>query len=162
MLTTKSAGHTSELARLAHNHAVFQAAMDGQLVVAPVGLRDGPKRILDSATADGTWLRSVRDTVADTGVEHEYWGVDIEPELFPLGEDAKQGMNFLKQSFLDSWPVEMQGNFDLVHQRLGLAGSSPKKPVDVIRGLAGLLKRGGWLQLGEIGCSTCRRRLGRC
>jgi hypothetical protein len=53
--TTKQAGHARELKRLSDNHEVFKDAMGG-LLLAPVNLSKPGLRILDSATADGTYL----------------------------------------------------------------------------------------------------------
>lgn len=149
LATTKRAGHNAELERLANNHAVFKDVMNGQLVLAPIDLHTSGKRILDSATADGTWLRDLRSSVLPA--EHTYFGNDIEPELFP---DDPQGMEFFRQNIVDPWPDALKGSFDLVHQRLGLAGSHPMKPGDVIANLAGLVKPGGWLQLVELDSFT--------
>jgi pseurotin biosynthesis methyltransferase len=79
--------------------------------------------------------------------KHEYTGIDIEPELFPTEGD---GIRFEKYSFQEPFPSEWLGSFDLVHQRLGLAGSSPKPVIDVVRNLASLVKPGGYLQLVEL------------
>lgn len=53
MNMTKEAGHTPEIQRLIDLHAVYNDAMDGQLILAPINLEEPGKRILDSGTADG-------------------------------------------------------------------------------------------------------------
>ena len=50
---TKKAGHMPELQRLIDLHAVYDDAMGGKLVLAPVNLEEPGKRILDAGTADG-------------------------------------------------------------------------------------------------------------
>ncbi|KAL8999550.1 MAG: hypothetical protein Q9169_001639 [Polycauliona sp. 2 TL-2023] len=144
MNMTKEAGHTPEIQRLIDLHAVYEDAMNGQLILAPVNLEEPGKRILDSGTADGTWLRGVRSSLS---AQHHYFGSDIEAELFPTQPD---GITYFQQSFQDPWPVEFRNTFDVVHVRGSLAGSSPKRPVDVIKNLASLPKPGGWIQLMEM------------
>ena len=61
METTKQAGHTRELQRLSDNHAVFKDAMGG-LLFAPVDLSKPGLRVLDSATADGTFCFPIDDS----------------------------------------------------------------------------------------------------
>lgn len=149
MASTKRAGHVAELERLANNHAVFKDAMGQKLLFAPVDLHTSGKRILDSGAADGTWLRDLRASVLPA--EHAYFGNDIEPELFP---DDSQGLQLFKQSISEPWPDALKGSFDLVHQRLVLAGSHPMKVADVIAKLVGLVKPGGWLELMELDIFT--------
>ncbi|KAL8727350.1 MAG: hypothetical protein Q9166_006118 [cf. Caloplaca sp. 2 TL-2023] len=97
MNMTKKAGHTGELQRLVDLHAVYNDAMDGQLILTPINLEEPGKRILDSGTAD-----------------------------------------------------DLRNSFNRVHVRGSLAGSSPKRPVDVIKNLASPPKPGGWIQLMEM------------
>ncbi|KND88298.1 hypothetical protein TOPH_07103 [Tolypocladium ophioglossoides CBS 100239] len=144
MNMTKKAGHTAELQRLADLHAVFMDAMDGKLILAPINLQEPGKRILDSGTADGIWLRDVRSSLS---AQHEYFGSDIEPELFPGQSD---GIAYFKQSFKEPWPDHLLNSLDLVHVRGSLAGSAPDKPIDVVKNIVTLVKPGGWVQLMEM------------
>ncbi|KAL8857425.1 MAG: hypothetical protein Q9178_006052 [Gyalolechia marmorata] len=144
MKTTKEAGHTPEIQRLIDLHAVLNDAMDGQLILAPINLEEPGKRILDSGTADGTWLRGVRDSLS---AQHYYFGSDIVGELFPTQPDR---ITYFQQSFKEPWPTDLRNSFDLVHVRGSLAGSSPERPVEVIKNLASLPKPGGWIQLMEL------------
>jgi len=79
--------------------------------------------------------------------EHQYFGSDIEPERFP---DEPDGITYFQHSFNDPWPEEYQNTFDLVHVRGSLAGSAPKGPYEAVKGLASLVKPGGWVQLMEM------------
>lgn len=144
MATTKRAGHNAETQRLTDNHAVFKDLMGG-LLMAPVDLQTSGKRILDSACADGLWLRELRASVLPA--EHEYLGNDIEPEIFP---EDKGGLELFQQSSTAPWPEDFKGSFDLVHQRLLLAGSYPLTPEQVLVNLIELVKPGGWLELVEV------------
>ncbi|KAH0598266.1 hypothetical protein MHUMG1_03561 [Metarhizium humberi] len=144
MNMTKKAGHTAELQRLVDLHAVFLDAMDGKLVLAPINLQEPGKRILDSGTADGIWLRDVRSPLS---VQHEYFGSDIEPELFP---ETPDGITYFKHSFKDPWPEHLLNSLDLAHIRGSLAGSAPGKPIEVVKNLISMVKPGGWVQLMEM------------
>ncbi|KAK1979520.1 methyltransferase SirN-like protein [Colletotrichum cereale] len=144
MNMTKNAGHTSEIQRLADLHATYRDAMKGNLVLAPLDLDEPGKRILDSGTADGVWLRDLRNSKS---AQHQYFGSDVESELFPAQPD---GITYFQHSFRDPWPEEYRNSFDLVHVRGSLAGSSPSKPVDVVKNLCSLVKPGGWVQLMEM------------
>ena len=45
-----------EITRLSYNHELFKDALNGKLVLAPIDFSTGPKKILDSATADGDFV----------------------------------------------------------------------------------------------------------
>ncbi|KAK1966751.1 methyltransferase SirN-like protein [Colletotrichum sublineola] len=144
MEMTKNEGHTTELQRLADLHATYYDAMEENLVLAPVNLDEPGKRILDAGTADGVWLRDLRRLQS---AQHEYVGSDVVSELFPAWPD---GITYIQHSFRDPWPEELRNSFDLVHVRGSLAGSSPSRPVDVVKNLCTLVKPGGWVQLMEM------------
>jgi hypothetical protein len=57
-------------------------------------------------------------------------------------------MTFLLQDILDPCPSRFQTSFDLVHQRLVLAGSGPSTHSAVTH-IAELVRPGGWVQLVE-------------
>jgi hypothetical protein len=59
-------------------------------------------------------------------------------------------MTLLAHDFTKPWPNDWHASFDLVHQRLGLAGSGPMPMQDVVTNLAGLVKPGGWIELVEL------------
>lgn len=146
METTQQAGHARELQRLADNHEVFKDVMGG-LLFAPVDLSRPGLYILDSATADGAWLRDLQSSVP-TSNNNTYIGTDIEPELFPSQLPA--GTTLLSQDITKPWPSDGHNSFDLVHQHLGLAGSGPHPIQDVVANLAQLVKPGGWIELVEL------------
>lgn len=55
------------------------------------------------------------------------------------------------QSVADPWPAEFNDHFDLVHQRMVLAGTGKSTtPREAVRGLGACVAPGGWIQLGEI------------
>ncbi|RYP41292.1 hypothetical protein DL767_001146 [Monosporascus sp. MG133] len=144
MQMTKNLGHKPELLRLIALDATYDDALEGKLVVAPIDMNEPGKKILDSGTADGTWLRGVR---SKQSAQHDYYGSDVEGELFPENMD---GITYFAHSFKDPWPQQYLALFDLVHIRGSLAGSAPEGPLPVIKNLTTLLKPGGWVQLMEM------------
>ena len=56
-----------------------------------------------------------------------------------------------KQSFTDPYPSDWNGTFDVVHQKLGLAGAAQFPLSTVIGNLAKLCRPGGWVELVELG-----------
>lgn len=59
-------------------------------------------------------------------------------------------LSFHVQSVTEPWPETWKGTFDLVHQRLVLAGKTPEVGQNAVRGLAELAKPGsGYVQLVE-------------
>lgn len=93
----------------------------------------------------GTWLR---DLQASNSAEHSYYGIDLVAELFP--PNLPEGLTLKQQSFLDPWPSDWYGAFDLVHERFGLAGAGTSPIKDVLREFAALLKTGGYLEVVEM------------
>ncbi|KAI1778542.1 methyltransferase SirN-like protein [Hypoxylon cercidicola] len=148
MQMTKKLGHRPELLRLAALDATYDDALGGNLVLAPVDMGMPGKKILDSGTADGTWLRGVR---SKQSVQHDYYGSDVEGELFPEDPD---GITYFAHSFKNPWPEQYHSIFDLVHIRGSMAGSAPEGPALVIKNLLPLLKPGGWVQLMEMNGSS--------
>lgn len=68
-----------ELRRLRANHDLFKDAMGGQLVLAPLDFNaDTQFTVLDSATADGTWLRDfVSSLPAEIRDKAKFFGTDV-------------------------------------------------------------------------------------
>lgn len=134
-----------EVERLQNQHHVIKDAMGGKLIMAPVDLSASSLRILDSGTSDGTWIQDVAATSPAT-VKHEIVGTDINLEIFP--QDPPAGTTYQIQDINEPWPEEWKGTFDLVHQRLVVAGGGSKQR-EAIQALAALVKPGGWIQLIE-------------
>jgi hypothetical protein len=64
-------------------------------------------------------------------------------------QNAPAGVELSVHSMKDSWPVEWQGTFDLIHQRMAFPAAGPKIVKQVISNMIGLLKPGGWIQFVE-------------
>ncbi|KAK7746791.1 hypothetical protein SLS53_001979 [Cytospora paraplurivora] len=135
-----------ERKRLASNHFIIKDAMGGKLVRAPVDF-SRPVKILDSGTADGTWLldlaSSLPSILADT---HEFVGTDLNPAPFP--RSVPPNVTFTVHDIKKPWPESQHGQFDLVHQRLTLLGAGPN-PSAAISHLYSIVKPGGWVQISE-------------
>ncbi|PVH82458.1 S-adenosyl-L-methionine-dependent methyltransferase [Cadophora sp. DSE1049] len=133
-----------EIYRLTIQHEIFKSAYS-PLVLAPIDLSQPGLKILDSATADGLWLRDLQCNVA---TPHSLVGTDINPNFFP--RTPTDNITFQVQDITKPWPAELNGQFDLVHSRNGLAccGSFPVS--EAVENIVGLVKPRGWIQLVEM------------
>ncbi|KAJ4986247.1 hypothetical protein SVAN01_08294 [Stagonosporopsis vannaccii] len=139
------AANESEAQRLDKQHKVIYAAMP-QLVLAPVDLAQGGKRILDQATGSGIWIRDMRR--ASRSSSNIWIGTDIEDDYFP--RDNPADTSYHHQSMTEAWPVHWLSTFDLVHSRMALPGVGLNPLDEVVRNLISLVKPGGWIQLVEM------------
>ncbi|KAI0165388.1 hypothetical protein GGR52DRAFT_575479 [Hypoxylon sp. FL1284] len=133
----------AEISRLQNQHDVIKDAM-GALVLAPVDLSKSPLKILDSGTADGTWIRDLQATCAP--VQHQFYGTDINPADFPA--DPPASTVYQVHDVNKPWPEDWNGRFDLVHQRFVLVAGGPRQK-EAVESLGELVKPGGWIQLIE-------------
>lgn len=148
-----------ECARLRYQHIAIQDAAGGRLIWAPLEAGDNDLAVLDSAGADGTWCRALRAQMGDRGW---FLTTDIDACKFPAdqvtaaaGQLKGSGEEFLVHDFTaSSWPEELHNRFDIVHQRLALAGSGSTTIATTLQRMAALLKQGtGWLHLVELDIS---------
>ncbi|KAF2773341.1 putative methyltransferase SirN-like protein [Teratosphaeria nubilosa] len=149
MEDVQTRGLQEELKRLRDMHHVYYRAAGDKLTLAPVDLQTKGLKILDSATADGTWLQDVRKEAGEEVAKTQaYVGTDLVPELFP--DPRPEWLQFYRQSITAPWPEELKGQFDLVHQRqvLGFCGDFPIN--QAVANLAELAKPGGWVELTEL------------
>ena len=102
-----------------------------------------PLRILDSAGSDGYWLRQF--IAKSPKAKHEYICSDMSEDFFK--DSDVEDIKFVKQDVNKPWPTQWAKSFDLVHQRLTLAGAQDVKAV--VLALIDLVKPGGWIELGE-------------
>ncbi|KAI0401588.1 S-adenosyl-L-methionine-dependent methyltransferase [Xylaria palmicola] len=137
--------NAGEAERLADQHHVLKSFMGGKLVVAPIDLSRPGLRVLDSGTADGTWLLDLRTSLHDPA-SCTLVGTDLGGARFP--GSPPEGVTFSTQNILDPWPKDWHSSFDLVHQRLVLAGAGPQV-ADVVKRLLDNVAPGGWVQLTE-------------
>ncbi|KAI1455490.1 hypothetical protein F4805DRAFT_435712 [Annulohypoxylon moriforme] len=136
----------SEQVRLEDQHETVIYAMGGKPLYAPVDLTKPGLHILDSACANGRWIK---DLIASSPAKHEYVGTDVVESLYP--KPPPEGARFFDQSIKEPFPETWNGKFDLVHQRLVMAAAGPERtPSYVVQNLADLLKEGGWLQMVEV------------
>ncbi|KAF2686349.1 hypothetical protein K458DRAFT_430195 [Lentithecium fluviatile CBS 122367] len=137
----------SERKRMASNHYIAKDATNGALVFAPIDF-SRPVKVLDSGTADGTWLLDLRANLSalPDGASHVFIGTDMNPA--PLPTDPPPDVTFQVQDINKPWPEGLTDSFDLVHQRLSLLGAGPNAQLAVHR-LCGLVRPGGWIQLIE-------------
>jgi hypothetical protein len=85
---------------------------------------------------------------ATSGAQNTWVGTDIEDSYFPTEKPADT--SYHHQSMTQLWPKEWEGTFDLVHSRMALPGVGTNPLEDAVKGLIGLVKPGGWIQLVEM------------
>ncbi|KAI1478690.1 hypothetical protein F4774DRAFT_384738 [Daldinia eschscholtzii] len=135
-----------ERKRLASNHFIAKDAMGGKLVCAPVDFSK-PVKVLDSGTADGTWLLDLVFSLPSLpDGTHEFVGTDLNPAPFP--PSPPPNVSFAVHDIKQPWPESEHGQYSLVHQRLTLLGAGPA-PAASVSHLYSLVKPGGWIQLCE-------------
>ncbi|KAF2446669.1 putative methyltransferase SirN-like protein [Karstenula rhodostoma CBS 690.94] len=138
-------GNADELQRLAYQHEVIKAHV-GKFVLVPMDIFTPGLRILDSATADGLWLRDMCSTLPK---ENTYVGIDIMQEYFPPRSQWPDNVELHIQSITKPWPEPWAESFDLVHQRFALPAAGKSGVTGALKGLIGLMKPGGWIQMIE-------------
>ncbi|PTU17394.1 hypothetical protein P175DRAFT_0445685 [Aspergillus ochraceoroseus IBT 24754] len=144
--TYRGPRHAGEYDRLRTQHALVKTSMNGKLLYCPVDLNQPNIRILDSATAEGTWLIDLAQSVPSSAT---LIGTDIAPQHFAAELGRPSNVQLLTHSILDTWPVELQGSFDVVHQRFVLTVASNETGPDAVRKLFACVKPGGWIELHE-------------
>jgi hypothetical protein len=92
------------------------------------------------------WLCDLKASLAE-GSNNTYIGTDIAPTYFM--QDGLGGVKLSVHSMKEPSPVEWQGTFDLIHQRMAFPAAGPKVMKQVISNMIGLLKPGGWIQFVE-------------
>ncbi|KAF4807287.1 N-methyltransferase gliN [Colletotrichum siamense] len=129
----------AEIKRLRLQHDLIQPYMGG-LIPAPINLKQKGLKILESGTFDG--IQAGKPILVSA---------DISPTMLPQSGLGSTGdLSFHVQSVTEPWPETWKGTFDLVHQRLVLAGTTPEVGQNAVRGLAELAKPGsGYVQLVE-------------
>ncbi len=94
----------------------------------------------------GYWLDDFRNELTDPD-SCELLGTDVTGERFP--ELPPHGVQLHAYSSLGPFPDNWYSSFDLVHQRLTLAGLGNQSKACVDE-LLRLVKPGGWIQLVEL------------
>ncbi|KAH8585285.1 hypothetical protein B0O99DRAFT_223105 [Bisporella sp. PMI_857] len=103
-----------EMSRLSSQHNIIKHAMGGLLLV-PVNLSAGGLRILDSATADGTWVLDLHSSAPG----NTFVGTDIDASKFPV--EPPPSVTFQGQDINVPWPTELRESFDIVSCLFGEA-----------------------------------------
>ena len=140
----KYPGTASDASRLRAQHDLVKNALGG-LILCPLDLTKPNLRILDSGTADGTWLVDASTSLADPD-SATLIGTDI-GTYAPLA-NAPSNLHLSHQDFLKPWPESWTGTFDLVHARatMSSAGTRPAA-LSALQRLLALVKPGGYLQI---------------
>ncbi|KAI9875173.1 MAG: hypothetical protein M1830_008793 [Pleopsidium flavum] len=138
--------HTlSEIDRMRNQHEWVKGCASG-LVKAPLDTTKPRLRIMDSATADGYWIRDVADMFPK---DAEFVGFDITPDFYPPLHTIPPKVHYEVQNLIEPFPAQWKGAFDLVHQRFIISLFPDREFATVLRSLIDCVKPGGWIQLVE-------------
>ncbi|KAF4997656.1 hypothetical protein FGRMN_3688 [Fusarium graminum] len=136
--------------RLAGQHQGIKLGMGRRLCMAPLDLTRPNLRIFDGGTSDGYWLDDLKKELSHPET-CELFGGDVTGERFP--DNPPEGVKLFVQSSTGPFPDDWIQSFDLVHQRLTLAGLGNQSRHCVDQ-LMSLVKPGGWVQLVELDDSS--------
>jgi SAM-dependent methyltransferase len=128
--------HPSEIDRLDVQHYALREALRGN-ILAPV---ENPARVLDVGSGTGQWGFDLAEQFPGALVV----GLD----LLASKPDRPPGYRCVKGNLLQGLPFG-RDRFDLVHQRLLLAGVPLSSWQAVVRELARVARPGGWVELVE-------------
>ncbi|KAF2686128.1 hypothetical protein K458DRAFT_387139 [Lentithecium fluviatile CBS 122367] len=130
-MTTKGSTYIleseEEIIRLSNQHDLIKDEAEG-LVLAPINLAAKPLRILNSATADGTWIRDLTQDYA--AMPHDFVGTDIDSSNEPKNPVSHQ-----------TYQIQ-----DIQSPGLPTGGPMQKQ---IVSTPDDLVKPGGWIQLIE-------------
>lgn len=133
-------GPDEEIDRLDLQHYMLRSILKGNYL-APIVQ---PERILDIGSGTGRWLVEM----AGEFPEAELIGVDL--TLPEQGKTAfPSNCHFQAGNALDGLPFE-DASFDFVHQRLLLFAIPLARWQQLVKELARLTRRGGWVELIEV------------
>ncbi|KAF7171756.1 hypothetical protein CNMCM5623_004048 [Aspergillus felis] len=136
----------AENSRLRRQHELIKCFCNG-LIKAPIDSTKEGQRVLDSATADGIWMRDAQLTMPPST---EFLGFDIIPQDEVCADLLlAPNIKYQVQNVLEPFPPEWKNSFDLVHQRLLLVLFPDADVVQILRRLVECVKPGGWIQLFE-------------
>ncbi|KZF23921.1 S-adenosyl-L-methionine-dependent methyltransferase [Xylona heveae TC161] len=139
--------HKVEYDRLRAQHELVKAEMGGKLLLCPADLSRPDLRVLDSATAEGTWLVDLATTVPSSAT---LIGTDISAQHFLPPADRPANVELSLHSIFDTWPAHLQEYFDVAHQRFVLSVCpNDDAGVDAVKKLFACVKPGGWIELHE-------------
>lgn len=110
-----------EVARLTEQDAVITHFMNNKRIVAPIDLSKPGLVVLDSATADGLFLREIQPLLTEP---YTLLGYDIMPSFFPA--QAPPHTTLAIHDIAEQWPAELHGKCDLVHQHFAIVGGAQK------------------------------------
>ncbi|KAI9149056.1 N-methyltransferase tcpN [Paramyrothecium foliicola] len=135
-----------EYDRLAIQHELVRTAMNGKLLYSDVDYNKPDLRVLDSATAAGTWLIDLASRVPSTA---QLFGTDLAPQHFVPAEKRPKNVNLSTHSIFEPWPAEFLESFDIVHQRFVLTVASNVTGQEAVKLLFQCVKPGGVIELHE-------------
>ncbi|KAJ5963975.1 uncharacterized protein N7479_003851 [Penicillium vulpinum] len=114
-------------------------------------------RVADIATGTAAFLRHLAHDWPDASLH----GYDISTSLYPPSNTLPQNVTLYLLDARNDVPVNLWGQYDIVHVRLIAAGLTASEWARVVRSLARLLKPGGAMQWEECDFTNVRHLPGR-
>ncbi|KAF2129629.1 S-adenosyl-L-methionine-dependent methyltransferase [Dothidotthia symphoricarpi CBS 119687] len=134
--------------RLSLQHEFITRTLSGSLLLLPKSfisnLDSEDTKVLDVGTGNAVWLSDFHSMISSTA---QLVGIDIEGRMYPAKYPLQ--MSFEVGSVL-SLPTSWSNSFDLVYQRLLLAGLKISDWPTAISEDFRVLKSGGYVQLVEV------------
>ncbi|KAJ5816423.1 hypothetical protein N7447_008656 [Penicillium robsamsonii] len=109
-------------------------------------------RIADVGTGTGIWLRELAAVLPATC---QLDGFDISDVMFPSKDALPENITFHHQNFLEPFPEEYLGEYDVVNVRVMVAALSHDEWEPAVQNLMTLLKPGGYLQWVDCAAHDC-------
>ncbi|EPQ54483.1 hypothetical protein GLOTRDRAFT_93980 [Gloeophyllum trabeum ATCC 11539] len=141
----------TEAERLQAQHDHYRRAFGGLLVHPSIDLREH-RSILDCCTGTGAWLKDARPAAHPEAVLD---ACDISLEQYNENHSSVADEVFV-QNITERFPEARRGKYDLVHQRLLVAGIRQDQWVSAIANVAETLKPGGKLSITELNMELVR------
>ncbi|KAI3082636.1 hypothetical protein CBS147339_2516 [Penicillium roqueforti] len=109
-------------------------------------------RIADVGTGTGIWLRELAAALPSTC---QLDGFDLSDVMFPHKDALPENITFHHQNFLEPFPDEYLGEYDVVNVRVMVVALSSDEWEPAVRNLMTLLKPGGYLQWIDCAAHEC-------
>ncbi|KAL4811078.1 S-adenosyl-L-methionine-dependent methyltransferase [Aspergillus unguis] len=138
-----------ESERLERQFKAWQANIG--YLLHPAIVQHGHMRIADVGTGTGIWLRELANVLPASS---QLDGFDLSDSMF--SRDNLQGnIKFYHQNFLEPFPEEFLGKYDVVNVRVMVVALSSYEWEPAVRNLMTLLRPGGYLQWVDCAAHDC-------
>ncbi|KAJ5369863.1 uncharacterized protein N7496_005955, partial [Penicillium cataractarum] len=142
--------HAAERERLEKQFKAWQANI-GYLLHPAITQHDR-MRVADVGTGTGIWLLQLADVLPSSC---QLDGFDISDALLPEKSTLPENITFYLQNFLQPFPEQFLGKYDVVNVRVMVVALSSDEWEPAVRNLMTLLRPGGHLQWVDCAAHEC-------